>query len=219
MEMNQIIEAINGKGEFGKGKAAFTILNELYDIGEDSLKTIGSMSLFKPVFKIERHGRFVQVDMIFLSNLDMDLTRVMILLSQFGEHLDMCDGSDNIRPLLTLCIVPVKLEGRVYIQAMNPITWGKTTDTAGGSTLNTIRMLFESIDFNAFENPDADASELENEIMKEEENKRFLIEQDERRKAARKERNDTFESLSKEEYLAKSLYEDSKKITHFEDLL
>ena len=61
--------------------------------------------------------------------------------------------------------------------------------------------------------------ELEDELIKEEENKRFLLEQDARKRASQKERAEKLESLSKEEYLARVLYEDSKKITHFEDLL
>jgi len=219
MDITQIIQSINGADDQKKAKAAFTILNELYDMTTGDLKKTGSISLCKPKFKIERHGRFVQVDMTFMSYLDTDLTHIMLLLNQFGNNLETYSDSENIRPVFTMAIVPLAYEGKAYVQAMNPIIWTKTSENATGNTLNTIRILFESIDFNAFENPQADVNELKEEIEKEAESKRYIEEQSMKEKENSRSRYASLENLSREEYLEKALYEETKTISRFEDLL
>ncbi len=133
-------------------------------------KQIVSVSMQKPVIKIERHGDFVQLDFTFKSALDNDIKMLWMALELYGKTVSDVNPSvaeNNVIASGSITLIPAKYEGRYFAVAAMPIFWSLTS-LEPNEMANTVRVLVETSSFQVFEanNLDMDAikKEAEDEI-------------------------------------------------------
>ena len=166
--LNEIINESCGKNAQDKPKSALTFDCSMWPVNANELsqpepRMVGTRSAYKPVIEIEKHGEFIQVDLIFQSYLDADLKIIWNLFEKYGDLLNEISDESTEVPAATLTITPVIYDGKYYILCISPLFWTLQPEKPGGQA-NVIRILFHEDDFGVFESEGVDIDAIDREI-------------------------------------------------------
>lgn len=154
--INEIIKAACGKNEDNNPNCTFTLCTQKWSIMEDKEpETIGEHPAYKPVLNIQKHGKFIQIDLEYPATSDTDLKIMWNMLEKYGRELDEVDDDSESIPMSVLTMVPLVYEGCYYMIAINPIFWA-LQPSQPGKDATVIRLLYEEENLNFYEASEED---------------------------------------------------------------
>ena len=169
MNTNELINEMVGVDFRRRTKSAITLTNLLYHGDTEIAEETNTITLNKPSIEIERHGKFIQIEICFVSSMDMDLRALWNNIEYYGRQCnDMAQdiSSGETIPMCSLTIVPLSLEGKYHATALNPVFWALTSKKIGQNA-NIVRLLYNIDDLNFFENDTINVEDIEEQAKEE----------------------------------------------------
>lgn len=167
MQVKEIIEMINGKDKNGKAKSAITLESFFVHL-DKTTKSTGSISCHRPIVTIKRRGKYIQVDLEFLSMLDNDLKMMWGLLENHGKKVEEITKESVEIPIIALTLVPLETDCRYYAVATNPVFWA-LQPVKPGYEAKVLCLLFEDVNVQFYETEGLDMEMIDEEVEREEE--------------------------------------------------
>jgi len=169
MEIHEIIQEVNGKTLDNMPKGSFSLLIDMWNTNNDNMKTVRDVALCKPELQIQRHGKYVQVDIIFRSAMDRDLETLWKAMEHYGDLLDKVEETSDTIPVATLTITSIEWEGYFHIVGVAPVLWTLQPQKPG-LPASVLRIIYNDTDFIFYEDENLDLtkvrSEAEREVMR-----------------------------------------------------
>jgi len=165
MELEELMATANGRQANGDSNVMLTFLTEVWNLENQTAKELNAKHLFKQEIEIQRHGKYIQVDVIFLSELDADLKITWNLLENYGSMLSKLTGDEEDIIITSLTIIPEKYDGDFYIVGRAPAFWALQSNKPGKQN-NIIRIIFEVGDFLFYEAVNIDFATVEAEAIR-----------------------------------------------------
>lgn len=109
-------------------------------------KTVDTVLTLEPFYKIERHGKYVQVDVLFRDHLHEDMKKIWECLENYGKTMEEMHDDPFQFPMVTLCMVPIESPNNYYIRLFRPLFWSLQPQFPGGEC-NMVRLIFDMNDF------------------------------------------------------------------------
>lgn len=155
--IDEIIKASCGKNEDNNPNCSFTLCTQKWSIMEEDKEpeTIGEHPAYKPVLDMQKHGKFIQIDLEYPTSSDIDLKIMWNMLEKYGQELDEVNEDSESIPMSALTIVPLVYEGCYYMIAINPIFW-TLQPSQPGKEATVIRLLYEEENLNFYEASEED---------------------------------------------------------------
>ena len=166
MDVREIVKKINGKDEKNKANAAITLQSVMVHV-DGNVKETGVTTCHKPEIVIEKRGKYVQVDLKFMSALDEDLKKLWGMLEVYGNKVTEVTKQSVEIPVTSLTMVPLERECKYYAVASNPIFWTLQPQKPGYEA-NMIRLLFENVNLKFYETEYVDLHKIDEELLREE---------------------------------------------------
>lgn len=154
--IDEIIKAACGKNENNNPNCSLTLCTQKWSVMEDKEpETIGEHPAYRPVLDLQKHGKFIQIDLEFPALSDIDLKIMWNMFEKYGRELDEVDDNSESIPVSALTIVPLVYEGGYYMIAINPIFW-TLQPSQPGKEATVIRLLYEEENLNFYEASEED---------------------------------------------------------------
>lgn len=170
--VSEIVKSVIGLDDNNKPNAAISFnlssINKENGLFEDKTE----VHACNAEVKIKKINGFVTVDLVFVNKYASEFHRLWSALEVYGESATNYDDFEEVVPVNgVLTILPISLEGKAFISAVNPIYWSLLPSTPADE-INTIRLLFQDFNFLFLEGKEFDVvalrESIEQEIRKEE---------------------------------------------------
>ena len=141
MDVREVKEAVCGRDDAGKSKAAVVIGTHINNLLDATAKPeiIMECASIEPVVEIRVHGNFATIDFQFGRPNSEDLSQFFRCLERYLEEID--HNSTERQALSFITLLPFSLNGEYYISAKDPIFWTLVPDSIGDEP-RTLRVVF-----------------------------------------------------------------------------
>lgn len=165
MQIKEIVEMINGKDEKGKAKSAITLTSTMIHI-DKTMRDTGTISCHHPIVTLKRRGKYVEIDLTFLSSLDNDLKMLWGMLESHGKKVELISSESVEIPVISLTVVPIEAECQYYAVASNPIFWTIQPEQPGYEA-KVLRLVFENVNVQFYKTKGLDMEMIDDEVERE----------------------------------------------------
>lgn len=166
MTINEMIQEVNGKTQDNVPKGSFSLLIDMWGINGENIRPVRDITLCKPELQIQRHGKYIQVDIIFISPMDSDLEKLWNVMEYYGQLLNQVEENSTEIPVATLTIAPVEWEGYFHMVGINPVLWTLQPRKPGASA-SVLRIIYTDVNFLFYEDENLDLSKVRAETIRE----------------------------------------------------
>lgn len=156
----EIREAIIGPDPSGQPKTLVSMSSNLFDDPTTEPALLMEVSSMSSIINIVTIGSYTYVELRFSSETDSDLALAYRCLEHNFEEAGKATEEQTC--MVTLTLLPLELEGRYFMAAIDPVFWALEPDRAGGQ-FNVLRIVFESTDVRYMES-DIDEEEFRTQI-------------------------------------------------------
>lgn len=197
--ISEIIRNVIGVNENGNPKTAVSFNLSKIDEERKEIKDTTEVSFCNAEVKITKVGSFVTLDLVFINKFSSELNRLWSILELYGKTMtDLENFDENTAINGVFTVMPMALNGKAFISAVNPVYWTLMA-TKPTDEINTIRILFNDINFNFLEGPEIDMDllreSIEQEIRKEEDEAQRIANRMEEEEEYQQLRNEKIENL------------------------
>lgn len=163
----EIIEKCTGVNEYGKPNSAIAFNVSQVDTKTKEVAEKSEVHVCSATVNFKKVGDFITIDFVFANSYAFELNKLWLAIELYGELITNFNDNENIIPINgVITVLPISLNGKNFISAVNPIHW-TLMPSQPNSDINTIRLLFRDTDVLFLEGEEVDTVKLREQIEKE----------------------------------------------------